>query len=54
MQKKRSIHSPGSPSTLDGPRLRSNPDGLTPAELPSAPRTRKPPRKTIPTARKTA
>jgi hypothetical protein len=37
MQKKRSIHSPGSPSNLDGLKVGSNPDGHTPAELPSKP-----------------
>jgi len=34
--KPRSIHDAGSPDTKHGPKAGTNPDGATPAELPSA------------------
>jgi hypothetical protein len=34
--KARSIHDAGSPDTKNGPKPATNPDGATPAELPSA------------------
>lgn len=35
MQKRRSIHHPGSPDDLKGLKPAANPDGCTPVELPS-------------------
>lgn len=52
MQKKRSIHSPGSPSNLDGLKVGSNPDGKTPAELPSKPAPSAPEKKAHEAGRK--
>lgn len=52
MQKKRSIHSPGSPSNLDGLKVASNPDGKTPAELPSKPAPSAPDKKAPEASRK--
>jgi hypothetical protein len=37
MSTRRSVHSPGSPDSLSGPKTSANPDGATPAELPSKP-----------------
>ena len=33
---RRSVTEPGSPADLDGPRPGTNPDGVTPTELPQA------------------
>ena len=33
---RRSVTDPGSPADLDGPRPGTNPDGVTPTELPQA------------------
>lgn len=52
MQKRRSIHSPGSPSNLDGLKVGSNPDGKTPAELPSKPAPSAPEKKAPEAGRK--
>jgi len=53
MQKKRSIHSPGSPSNLDGLKVASNPDGRTPVELPTKPAANAQEKKSPATGRKT-
>jgi hypothetical protein len=53
MQKKRSIHSPGSPSNLDGLKVGSNPYGRTPAELPTKPAPNSSEKKTPAPGRKT-
>ncbi len=37
MPTRRSVHSPGSHDSLSGPKTSANPDGATPAELPSKP-----------------